>query len=119
MKLSILMIVNTIMTALFGIGLLLAPSQVVSMYSVQTTPAMDYFSQLSGASLISVAVLTWVARNAVELDGRRAIVLSLFVLYGLGFVLALIANLRHVVGPFGWFGVLIFLLLTVGFGYFK
>ena len=54
MKLSILMIVNTIMTALFGYRLLLAPSQVVSMYSVQTTPAMDYFSQLSGASLISL-----------------------------------------------------------------
>lgn len=112
------MAINAVVTAVFGTAFLFVPGQIVSMYGLQGTPALNYLGQLSGSSLISVAVLAWRARGAVESDARRAIVLSLFILYGIGFILSLIAVLRDVIGTLGWSSVALNLLFTLGFGYF-
>jgi uncharacterized membrane protein len=119
MKLRILLTIHAAVTALFGIAFLFVPGQVVSTYGAQEAPALNYLGQLSGSSLVSVAVLTWAARSAAESDARRAIVLSLFALYGIGFILSLSAVLRSVIGPLGWSSVALNLLFTVGFGYFQ
>jgi uncharacterized membrane protein len=118
MKLKTLMTINAAVTTMFGIGFLFVPGQVVSMYGVQGTPALNYLGQLSGSSLLSVAALTWVARNAAESEARKAILLSLIILYGIGFILSLTAVLRQVIGSLGWSSVGLNLLLAVGFGTF-
>lgn len=118
MRFRTLMSINAVVTAVFGTAFLFVPGQVVSMYGVQETPALNYLGQLSGSSLISVAVLAWRARGAGESDARRAIVLSFFVLYGIGFILSLIAVTRDVIGPLGYSSVALNLLFAVGFGTF-
>ena len=69
--------------------------------------------------LLSFAVLTWVARNAPDSETRRAILLALFVGDSVGFVIALIGQLGGEVNVLGWSTVAIYLLLAVGFGYFR
>jgi hypothetical protein len=118
MKLKTLMTINAVVTAIFGVAFLFVPGRVVSMYGVQGTPALNYLGQLSGSSLISVAVLAWMARGVVESGARRAIILSFFVLYGIGFILSLIAETRDVIGSLGYSSVALNLLFAVGFGYF-
>jgi len=118
MKLSTLMIVNTIVAAVFGLGFVLAPGQVTSFYSPEVGANLRYVAQLFGAALLGFAVLTWVARNAPDSEARRAILLALFVGDCLGFVLALIGQIGGVVNALGWSTVLIYLLLALGFGYF-
>ena len=118
MKLSALMIVNAIVAAVFGLGFVLAPGQVMSLYSSEAGATLDLMCQLFGAALIGFAALSWVARNAPDSEARRAIVLAFFVGDLVGCVVALLAQLRGVVNTLGWSTVVIYLLLAVGFGYF-
>ena len=119
MKLSTLMVINTVISAVFGIAFVLIPWQVYSLYGVEPSPQLNYMGQLFGAALIAFAILTWSARNASDSDARSAIILALFIGDGIGFVMALIGQLGNVVNNFGWSTVVIYFILTVGFGYFR
>lgn len=119
MKLSTLMVINTVVALVFGIAFVLVPAQIISLYGVTADPQLRYTGQLFGGALIGFGVLTWLARNAGESEARRAIVLSLFVGDCIGFIVALIAQLGGVVNTLGWSTVAIYLLLALGFGYFQ
>jgi hypothetical protein len=123
MKLSALMIVNAIVAVVFGLGFILAPSQVASFYSPaagapEVGGVLQVIAQLFGAALVGFAVLTWVARNAPDSEARRAILLAMFIGDAVGFVIALIAQFGGAVNALGWSTVAIYLLLGIGFGYF-
>ncbi len=119
MKLSTLLIINAVVSALFGIAFVLVPGQVVSLYGVEATAMLNYAGQLLGAAFVGFAVLTWSARNANDSTARRAIVLALFIGNAAGFAVALIGQVNNVVGALGWSTVAIYLLLAIGYGYFQ
>jgi hypothetical protein len=64
-------------------------------------------------------VLTWAARNATDSDAGRAILLALCVADAIGFAVALVGQLGGVVNTLGWSTVAIYLVLALGFGYFR
>ncbi|MCK5317018.1 MAG: hypothetical protein KAJ55_03845 [Anaerolineales bacterium] len=119
MKLSTLMIINAVVTAVFGVSFVLVPGQIASIYGVEASAILKYVGQLLGTAMVGFAVLTWSARNAADSQARRAIVLALFIGNAVGFVVALIGQLNNVVGALGWSSVAIYLLLALGFGYFQ
>ena len=119
MKLSTLMVINAVISAVFGIAFVLIPWQVLSLYGVQPNPALNYVGQLFGVSLVTFAVLTWSARNADASDARKAIILAFVIGDSIGCIIALIAQLGGVVNAFGWSTVAIYLFLALGFGYFQ
>ena len=119
MKLKFLMIINAILAIVYGIAFVLVPARVLSMYGLAVNETTTYISQLSGASLLGYAVLTWSARNVPDSDARRAIVLAAFVSDAVAFVVALIGQLAGVANSLGWILVAICLLLALGFGYFQ
>ncbi len=119
MKIRTLMIVNAIVAGLFGIGFVLVPGQVLSQYGITTDAAFVLVGQLLGAAFIGFAVLTWAARNSTDSEARRAILLALFVGDAIGFIVALIAQLGGIVNALGWSTVAIYLLLAIGWGYFR
>ena len=120
MKLSMMMIINAVVAAVFGVAFVLVPSQSISLYGIEeASEILILVLRLMGASFIGFAVLTWLARNASDSDARRAIVLALIVSDAIGFIAALIAQLADVVNSLGWSTVAIYLLLALGFGYFQ
>ena len=120
MKLSTLMVINAVISAVFGIAFVLIPWQVLALYgSNESIPAFNYMGQLFGVSLVTIAVLSWLARNAEASVARKAIVLAFFIGDSIGFIIALIAQLGNVVNTVGWSTVAIYLLLALGFGYFQ
>ena len=119
MRLKTLLVINAVVSAVYGLGFVLVPGQVVSLYGVEESAALMYTGQLFGAALIAFAVLTWSARNAVESEARRAIVLALLIGDAVGFIVALIGQLGEVVNALGWSSVGLYLLLTLGFAYFQ
>jgi hypothetical protein len=119
MKLNTLMVVNAIVAAVFGLGFMFAPGHVMSYYSPETGATLEYVGQLLGAALFAFAVLTWCARNVPDSEARRAILLAMFVGDGAGFIIALIAQLGGVQNTVGWSTVAIYLLLGLGWGYFR
>jgi uncharacterized membrane protein YfcA len=119
MKLHTLMVINAVASAFFGLGFILSPAKTLSLYGHDPDAVLSYMTQLLGAALLSFAVLTWAARNSHDSDARRAILLALVIGYAIGFVLALIAQIRGVDNAFGWSTVVIYLLFTLAFGYFR
>ena len=115
MKLRYLLIVSAVVYALFGIGFLLVPGPVLSLYGGMS---MEPFTEnLFGAMLIGFAVLNWFARNATEGPALRAIVLANLVANTLVFILTLLQQLSGFVNALGWASVVISLLLALGFAY--
>ena len=119
MKLHTVMVINAIAGVAFGLGFILAPAQTVALYGHAPTAILSYMAQLLGAALLTFGLLTWVARNSRDSDARRAILLALAVGYAIGFVLALIAQIRGVENFLGWSTVATYLLLALAFGYFR
>ncbi len=122
MKLKTLFIINAIVAIVFGVLFVLIPAQVHSLYGHGTGEAMgalNYMGQLFGAALIGIGLVTWTARNSANSDARQAIVYAMFVADGIGFVVTLIGQINNVVNTLGWTTVAIYLLLALGFGYFK
>ena len=119
MKLHTVMAINAIAGIVFGLGFIFAPAQTLSLYGHAPTPILSYVAQLLGAALLSFGLLTWAARNSRDSDARRAILLALAVGYAIGFVLALIAQVRGVENFLGWSTVATYLLLAMAFAYFR
>ena len=119
MNLKTLFVITTIITLVFGVLFIVIPTQFYSWYGIDSNMALDYIGRLFGAALIAVGLISWQARNAADSDARRAIVLSFFIADGIGFIIALIGQLNHVVGNLGWLTVIIYLLISLGFGYFQ
>jgi len=119
MKLKTLFITAAIIAIVFGAAFAIIPTQLYSLYGIESGAWLNYMGQLFGAALIGLGLIAWVARNAADSDSRRAIILAFFIADGFGFVIALIGQLNDVVGSLGWLTVAIYLILTIGFGYFQ
>ena len=119
MKLRTVMVINAVAGTVFGLGFILAPAQALSLYGHAPTAVLSYMAQLLGAALLSFGLLTWAARNSGDSGARRAIFLALTVGYTIGFVLALIAQIRGIENVLGWSTVATYLLLALAFGYFR
>jgi MFS family permease len=119
MKIKVLFISTAIVAFVFGVAFVIIPAQVYSLYGIESSAGMNYMGQLFGASLIGFGLLAWVARNAADSDSRRAIILAFFISDGVGFVVALIGQLNDILGSLGWLTVAIYLLFTIGYGYFQ
>ena len=105
----------------FGLGFVLIPTQLASLYNVALNPGGAFVGQLLGAAFIGFGVLNWLARNVTDPQLTRAVVLGNLVGDAAGFVLALLGQLAGVggVNQLGWSTVLIYLLFASGFAYFQ
>jgi hypothetical protein len=119
MKLHTVMVLNAIAGIVFGLGFILSPAQTLLLYGHASSAVLSYMTQLLGAALLSFGVLTWAARNSPDSEARRAILLALVMGYAIGFVLALIAQIKGVDNVLGWSTVVTYLSLALAFGYFR
>ncbi|MFZ0534114.1 MAG: hypothetical protein WAM09_13125 [Anaerolineales bacterium] len=118
MKLKTLMIIKAVVCLCLGVPILLAPIFFYSLFGASLNPGGVFAAREYGASLIGNLMVTWFARNAIESEARRAIILGLCIYDAIGFVVTLIAQITGVLGPLGWFAMAIYLFFAIGFGYF-
>jgi hypothetical protein len=118
MKLKTLMVIKAVVCLCLGVPFLLATAFAYSLFGAALTAGGIFAAREYGASLIGNMLLTWFGRNAVESEARRAIILALCVYDAIGFVITLIAQLSGVLGPLGWFAVVVYLFFAIAFGYF-
>ncbi len=119
MKLSGLFTATAVVALVFGVGSLLIPSQLQSIYGVELSTAGLFLNRLFGAALIGYGILSWQVRNAPKSQVRDAIVSAFFYSEAIGFVVALWGQFSGEYNALGWSVTAIYLLLTLGFGYFR
>ena len=118
MKLKTLMIIKAVVCLSLGSLLVLVPGIVYSLFGTSLNDGGTFAAREYGAAMLGMLCVTWYARNAVESQSRRAIILGLFVYDAIGCVVTLIATLTGVLNVVGWSVVALYLFFTVGFGYF-
>lgn len=124
MKLRYLFILNTIVALLFAAGLLLAPRTMLGLFditagtTVKANASLNFVAQLLGAALTLPGLLGWFAATSMEASARKSVAVSLFVFHVIGFAVSLLGMLSKVMSVSGWAVVGLFLLLTLGYGYF-
>ncbi len=118
MKFSTLMSIKAVVCLFFGVGMVLLPVTLMSLYGATLDPTGAFMAQLFGQAFIVLGILLWLMRNTTEASTVRAFSMSLFLGDAVGFVVSLIAVLNGVVNPLGWTTVALFLFIGLGFGYF-
>ena len=119
MKLNYLFIFNAIATIMFGIGSVLMPQTLVTIFGSTLNPAGVLMMQYGGAWLVGLGLLAWFARNVTDSQARKSIILAFLICYSIAFIVALLAQLNAVLNAFGWGTVILNLVLALGYGYFQ
>ncbi|MBI5839920.1 MAG: hypothetical protein HZB19_07435 [Chloroflexi bacterium] len=119
MKLSIWMAAKAVVCIVFGVGFVLMPQYLGSIYAMSLDPSGALMARLFGAAFIFEAIVLWLPRNAPSSDaGLRAIVMAVAVSNAIGFVVTLLATLSGVWNALGWLPVVLYLVFCLAFAYF-
>lgn len=119
MNLKNLLLINAIIALFFGVVFVLFPNDTMAQYGVNMmSKGAVLIARLFGSALLGLAIISWFTRSFAK-DAQQNTVLGLFVVAGVGFVISLLAQLDGAVNELGWSTVAIYLLLTLGFGYFR
>ena len=119
MKYRNLLVVNAVVALLYGIGLVLLPSTVLSLYGVTRGPAVNLASQLFGVELLHVGLICWFARKVSDSPAQRAIIIASLIGQVIGLIVALMGTLSGVFNAVGWSAVAIYLVLALGYAYLQ
>ncbi len=118
MKFKNLLIVNAVLTLAFGIGFVLIPSNLISLYGISPEPGTILAAQLYGGLLIAIGLLTWFSRGMADAAALRAIQLSFMIAFGINSIVHIRGTVSGVMNALGWSAVVLYLLLTIGYAYF-
>ena len=118
MRLSTLLVFNTVVALAFGVAFLLIPATAASIYGVAATPATDLLGRFFGVELVGIGLLCWLARNVSDNASQRAIIFAMLIADAIGIVVSLMGTLSGVMSAVGWSAVLIYLVLAAGYAYF-
>ena len=119
MKLSNLLVVNTIVCLVYGIILVLTPATMLSLHGITQGPGEKLMAQYFGSALIAIGLLTWFARNVADSEAQRAIILALLISDVIGVIVSVLGTVSGVMNAVGWSAVGIYLLLALGYAYFQ
>jgi len=113
-----LMIIKALVCLAFGILLLAIPGRLLSIFGATLSDGGMFTTREYGAALFGNLFLCWFAKNAIESEARRAIILALFVYDLIGFIVTAITIISGILNPLGWLIAFVYLFFTLGFGYF-
>jgi len=116
-RLTLTMTVTAIGSFLFGLAYLLVPNCLASLYGLTLDPASQY-PRFFGSVLVGFATLLWLSRNVTSGRALRAILVGSFVASCTGLVVAIIQALDPAGNALQWSTVVIYLLLSLGYGDF-
>lgn len=118
MKHGLFMTIAAILALIFGLAFLLVPAQFLGLYGLSLDPSFQWIARYLGSAFAGLAVLTWMGRNVPSGPALRAILMGDFVVSLTGLVVAVLDRLYGEGNSLVWLTVVLYLLLTLGFGYF-
>src|ERR1700730_5938809 len=110
--------IPAVLSFLFGIGFVLAPSQVLANYGIETSPALALVGRLFGGVLLTLSVILWLAKDFRDQAAVRAVLLGALLGDVVNLIVAAMGALSGTSNALGWSTVVIYLYGTLGSGYF-
>jgi len=116
-RLTLTLTVTAIGSLLFGLAYLLVPNSLASLYGLTLDPSSQY-PRAFGSALLGFAAVLWLSRKVTTGPALRAILVGSFVASLTGLIVALIQALDPAGNALEWSTVVIYFLLSLGFGDF-
>jgi len=119
MRLKYWLVAKAIIVAIFGIGFVLIPTTLASLYGMTLDDAGVLMARLFGGGFIFECIVLFMARNTDRDDvACRGIMLGVVVSNLIGFIVCLLATLAGTWNALGWLSVALFLVFGLAFAYF-
>jgi hypothetical protein len=119
MKINTFFAIAAVLAAIYGLGFFLIPAQTVGLYGITLDVNGQFVGRYLGSAFLGVAVLTWMARSLTSQEALRPILLGDFVISLTGLAVAVWDTFAGSGNALSWVTVVIYLFLTLGFGYFQ
>lgn len=119
MKLHTFLGLTGLFAMLGGLPFLLFPESSIAVFGLSTDPAGLLLARYFGGAFFSFGILVWYVRPAIDPDEHRHILLPLMICSIAGAVIALVGQFSGLVNPLGWAVVVVFVLFSLGLGYFS
>jgi hypothetical protein len=116
MKLKSLLIVNAVVLGCSGIGAILLPSNVLSLYGVESGPAVKLMAQYAGLGSFVIGLIAWFSRNVKDAKAQDAIILAFLITYVIGVIVSVFGTMSGLM-KIGWAVVGIYLLFALAYAY--
>jgi len=116
MRLRTLLLIGGLLGLVFGIGFLLGPRPMLTLYGVAADPPVVLLARFFGAALVQVGLVFYLIRDVGDPKTQRGVVIGSFIGSVAGLVVALTGQFWGLVNQFGWSTVAIYALLTFGYG---
>jgi hypothetical protein len=116
MRLRTLLLIGGLLGLVFGIGFLLGPRPMLTLYGVSADPPVVLLARFFGAALVQVGLVFYLIRDVGDPKTQRGVVIGSFIGSVAGLVVALTGQFWGLVNQFGWSTVAIYALLTFGYG---
>ena len=118
MKIKTVMSIKAIVVIFFGFGFLFLTKTFMSLYGMNIDSGGITTGRLLGQMYTLIAFLLWLCRNTTESSTKKAYAISVTIGDAIGTVVCILAVLSGAMNALGWSAVAIYLVLTLGFGYF-
>ena len=118
MKLNTFISTHSILLFLFGLGFLLVPALLLSVYGTASNSTGLLTARVFGIANIQLSIIMWSSRNEVGSKILKTLILLLFLGNALAFMLALNAQISGIFNVLGWTNVALYLLFALGYGYY-
>lgn len=112
-----LLVIKAVVCLFFGVVILAAPGFLFRLLGGDLNPGGRFTAREYGAALIGTLLLTWLAKDVLAADARRAILIDLLVYDAIGVVISVAAVVSGVLGTLGWGVVVVYLFFAVGSAY--
>ncbi len=116
MRLSTLLLIGGLLALVFGLGFLLAPRPMLSLYGVPVDPSIVLVARFFGAALVQLGLVLYLIRDVGDPRTQRGVVIGSFIGSVAGLVVALTGQFWGLTNQLGWSTVAIYALLTLGYG---
>jgi hypothetical protein len=113
-----LVVVNAIVFLAFGVGFVLIPAPLLSLYGISPQPGAMVVAQGYGGLFIAIGLLSWLSRKLTDVPALKAIQLSFMIAFAINTVVSILGTVTGGMNALGWSAVIIYLFLSVDYAYF-
>jgi len=106
-----------IITALFGLGFLLVPDAVLSLYGATTDDVGRLTGRFFGSALIALAIIYFIARDLAGGAALTGLLWAGLTINVIDLVLVFMGTVGDLLNAVGWASAVLHILLGAGFAY--
>ena len=106
--------INAIVSVVFGLAFLLAPTAAGSVYGVPPAPPTSLALQFFGSVLIAIAVVQWLGKDFRDWEAVRGVLIAGAVGDAIGGGVNLLGTFQGLLNGMAWTSTIVYVLFLIG-----